>query len=107
MSDADENTVIVNPEQQPLLDNHDGREREHHGSLQFRRSKRCVCSVVGVVVAAFLWIWLLFWLLSGGTTAPPSHVDLGKFKPNATYVDEKGGRIILVGDIHGMLSPLE
>lgn len=94
-----EETVIVNPEQQPLLDEHGG------SSVHIKRSKKCICSVFGVVVAAFLWIWLLFWLLSRG--APPPDVDLGNYKPNATYVDEKGGRIILVGDIHGMLSPFE
>lgn len=94
-----EDTVYVNSEQQPLLHEHSST------STSIRRSKKCYCSVLGVVVAACLWIWLLFWFLSGN--APPTGIQLGHIKPNATYYDEKGGRTILVGDIHGMLTPFE
>lgn len=76
---------------------------ESSSLLNNKRYKNYKVIILSFFLAAILWTFLVLHLIDSSNLS----YNLSNYKLSSTYKHSKEGRIILVGDIHGMLKPFD
>lgn len=76
---------------------------ESSSLLNNKRYKNYKVIILSFFLAAILWTFLVLHLIDSSNLS----YNLSNYKLSSTYNHSKEGRIILVGDIHGMFNPFD